>query len=385
MVRKALLPYQNPKELAMSAKILFDASVHCADLLWVTGFFAPDPVLFVELPDGTRHLFVHELEYGRAKKQARKSVSIELIASREGENARTKLLKFLSDHHVRQVIVPATFPAADYRFLLEEHYEVDVCAPGLLYPERRIKTSQEVRWIAEAQDATDAVFSLACARLANATVRDRKILEGNDLLTSEEMRDFIELEFKRLGFDCPLRTIVASASQAAQPHECGHGPLYAHTPIVLDIFPRSAKTRYWSDMTRTVVKGKPRAAARRMYDAVYAAQELGLTMVRGGVNGKDIHTAIAEYFEGRGYETKRDKKGRPTGFFHGTGHGVGLEIHEAPRIGITDAILEKNMVVTVEPGLYYPGIGGVRIEDTVVVTAGGCRNLARSAKELLEL
>jgi Xaa-Pro aminopeptidase len=157
----------------------------------------------------------------------------------------------------------------------------------------------------------------------------------------------------------------------------------AHQPIVIDIFPRSSRTRYFADITRSVVRGKASTRVKAMYQAVLQAQEQALALIRDGADGAAIHHEVAKVFEHLGFATG-ETNGRMQGFFHGTGHGLGLEIHEPPRIGQRGAVLRSGNVVTVEPGLYYPGEGGVRIEDLVVVTDTGCRILTKFPK-LLEL
>ncbi|MDQ7011691.1 MAG: M24 family metallopeptidase, partial [Mariprofundaceae bacterium] len=152
-------------------------------------------------------------------------------------------------------------------------------------------------------------------------------------------------------------------------------------PIIIDIFPRMLDSGYWGDMTRTYVKGKADAEIKKLYRAVREGQDIGLGMAADGVNGADIHRAISEYFAAQGFPT-RTYRGRQTGFFHGTGHGVGLDIHEAPRVSTHDAQLQAGHVITIEPGLYYPSIGGVRLEDMVVVRQGGCENLTRHPRRL---
>jgi Xaa-Pro aminopeptidase len=155
--------------------------------------------------------------------------------------------------------------------------------------------------------------------------------------------------------------------------------------IILDIFPADKASRYYADMTRTVVKGEPGEELQKMYDAVLESQQMALAMVGPSVNGKDIHQKVSDVLHEAGYETllHDQKPGEPLqrGFIHGTGHGVGLEIHEAPRVSTADEELVPGDVVTIEPGLYYPEIGGVRIEDLVVVTEDGCRNLTKFPKE----
>ncbi|MEY2543502.1 MAG: Xaa-Pro aminopeptidase, partial [Verrucomicrobiota bacterium] len=136
---------------------------------------------------------------------------------------------------------------------------------------------------------------------------------------------------------------------------------------------------YWGDMTRTVVRGRAGDAQRKLWETVKDGQELALREIKAGIDGMKIHKAIQELFKKRGYPTEV-RKGKNVGFFHGTGHGLGLEIHEYPRL--QKVTLKERQVVTVEPGLYYPGLGGVRHEDVVVVTKTGCKILSRFPKQL---
>ena len=198
--------------------------------------------------------------------------------------------------------------------------------------------------------------------------------------SAEDLRSAVNTRMMAEGY-LPSHTICAHGDQAVDPHEEGHGPIRAHTPIVMDIFPRSEKTGYFGDLTRTVVRGKASFALHEMYAIVHEGVRLGHRMVRDGVQGLDVHKAIQDLFERQGYKTGL-KDGRMQGFFHGTGHGVGLEIHEAPSIGKRPSVLRAGHVVTVEPGLYYLGLGGVRIEDMAFVTASGSRCLTRVPKQL---
>jgi Xaa-Pro aminopeptidase len=150
---------------------------------------------------------------------------------------------------------------------------------------------------------------------------------------------------------------------------------------VVDVFPRSGDTLYYADITRTFVKGKASPALKAQYERVKKAQEMGISMVAPGANGRLVHQAIQRDFESHGYKTER-RKGVMVGFFHGTGHGLGLEVHEAPRVNATDHLLKKGEVITVEPGLYYPGVGAVRLEDLLVVTDKGHKNLTVYPKKL---
>jgi Xaa-Pro aminopeptidase len=197
-------------------------------------------------------------------------------------------------------------------------------------------------------------------------------------LTSEMLRAEIDSAILRAGGN-PTGTIVAGADQACDPHERGSGPLYASSLIILDVFPRDMRTGYFGDITRTVVRGRASDGQRKLWETVKAGQSLALKRIKAGVDGMKIHKAIQEFFTQRGYPTEV-RNGRQVGFFHGTGHGLGLEIHEYPRL--QKVTLKDRQVLTVEPGLYYPGLGGVRHEDVVVVTKSGHRMLSRFPKRL---
>jgi Xaa-Pro aminopeptidase len=205
-------------------------------------------------------------------------------------------------------------------------------------------------------------------------------LDGEPL-TSERVRSLIARTLMERA--CTARhTIVACGDQACDPHNHGSGPLRADLPVVIDIFPRSDETGYYSDMTRTVVRGEASGDLVDIYDAVLEAQLQALDRIRAGVDGRDVHQGVSSLFESRGFLTGL-QDGRMQGFFHGTGHGVGLDIHEPPRVGKASDILEPGHVVSVEPGLYYTGRGAVRIEDLVVVTEAGCDNLTDYPKSLI--
>ena len=179
---------------------------------------------------------------------------------------------------------------------------------------------------------------------------------------------------------------MASGVQAAEPHERGHGPIQKNVPIVIDIFPRSKKSGYFADMSRTVCIGTPPSEAQKMYDAVLGAQELAISMVRPGLACRAIQEAVEQFFIDAGFVTSGEGKefAYAEGFVHSIGHGVGLQIHEPPRFGKkSEDVLLPGEVVTVEPGLYYKDIGGVRIEDMVLVTEDGCRNLTNFGKKFV--
>jgi Xaa-Pro aminopeptidase len=201
-------------------------------------------------------------------------------------------------------------------------------------------------------------------------------------LTSETLKTAVNTTIMAQGW-LPSHTIISSGNQCVDPHHEGTGPIKAHTSIIFDIFPRSQKNGYFGDLSRTVVRGRATDKLKAIYATVQAGQQIGFDMIRDGINGRDVHQKILDLFEARGFPTGKIK-GRMQGFFHGTGHGLGLDIHEAPRIAPVEATLRTGHVVTVEPGLYYLGVGGVRLEDVVLVTEKGNRNLT-NCPQFLEI
>jgi Xaa-Pro aminopeptidase len=274
--------------------------------------------------------------------------------------------------------VPPNFPLGLARELAANKIQLRL-ANGLFWPEREKKTAQEIKMMTQAVRITEAGLARATEVLkASKPGPGKKLRWSGKPLTSEILRAEIDSAILRAG-GLATGTIVAGGDQACDPHERGHGPLYANSLIILDIFPRDAKTGYFGDLTRTVLRGRASEAQRKLWLTVKAGQEMALRKIRDGVDGMSIHKAIQDLFVQRGYPTEV-RKGQHVGFFHGTGHGLGLEIHEYPRL--QKVRLKAGQSVTVEPGLYYPGLGGVRIEDDVIVTKTGCKILSRFPKVL---
>ena len=245
-----------------------------------------------------------------------------------------------------------------------------------------MKTDDEIEKIIEVQRINEKAMRLALAIIKNSKIRkDGKLSYQNKVLTSEYINEIINIEF--LKNNCVSESnIVSCGKDSTQPHNLGKGPLFANQFIIIDLFPKSKKSRYFADMTRTVVKGKATKEMKKMYNNVLKAQKIALGEIKVGARGDLIHKKVQNYFEKEGFKTE-EKDGKMHGFFHGTGHGVGLNIHESPNIGIGNKKpLKAGNVITVEPGLYYPKIGGVRIEDLVVVTELGCKNLTKFPKVL---
>jgi Xaa-Pro aminopeptidase len=203
--------------------------------------------------------------------------------------------------------------------------------------------------------------------------------------TSEEAHVIIDSVLTSYNCKSPKGHIVAGGLQSAEPHEFGHGELLKYAPIVIDIYPRSKKTGYYADMTRTVCIGEPPSALQKMYDTVLQAQELAFSLIKPDAVCHDIQKTVEAYFVSAGYITSGKGKefGYTEGFVHSIGHGVGKEIHQSPHFGKKSFdVLREGDIITVEPGLYYKDIGGVRLEDMVIVTADGFHNLTNYPKEL---
>ncbi len=377
--------------------LVIGAPEHDAHAYHLSGFLAPDDVICLRVA-GKTYLAVSSLEYGRAKKDAPvdellsyeeleiPKLSRELKSSAKGYAAAISNLVESLGASDSPLVVPAGFPLADAD---------ELRARGLtLTPNRKLfdglrraKRAGEVAHVEQAQRAVEAACEHAVGILRESEVDNSgTLLWRGEILTSETLRSEINVELLRrncLGDG----TIAAGGSQAADPHERGSGPLKAGEAIILDIFPKNLSSRYFADMTRTFVKGEPNGELRKMYDAVLESQEAALAMIGPGVNGRDVHRKVADILHEAGYKTNvHDREeGKPLteGFFHGTGHGVGLEIHEAPRLAPVDEELIPGDIVSVEPGLYYQEIGGVRIEDLVLVTEDGSRNLTRFPKEFV--
>jgi len=283
--------------------------------------------------------------------------------------------------------VPSDFPLGHADGLRKAGFMVEAQS-NPYFPERLVKRQDEIDAITAAQRATETAVEEAIRLIAASRIKDDLLYVPEDgptdrqdtPLTSERIKQVINLKLMELGF-VAQHTIVACGRQACDPHNEGSGPLRAKQPIIIDVFPRSSSTRYFADMTRTIVKGRASDGQKRLYDLVRQGQEIAFERIRAGADGQAIHEAITALFEKAGCRTGLID-GRMQGYFHGTGHGVGLDIHEAPRISRSGSRLETGHVVTVEPGLYYPEIGAVRLEDLVVVTDTGCINLTKYPKVL---
>jgi Xaa-Pro aminopeptidase len=367
-----------------SVLILGDSETN-ADLYYATGFVVSAPVAYIE-KEGRKVLLVSDLEYGRAKAEAKvdevlSTTPLENKLRQTGEPVRlTSVVNlYLKETGSRELIVPAGFAFAHAERLKELGYALRF-RDDPFFPERMVKRPQEIEAIAQVEGYGEEAMSLAADILRRSEVRSGVLHSGGETLTSERLR--LEIQKFLLERECQaFNTIVAGGDQGTDPHLRGTGPLRGNETIVIDIFPRSMRTRYWGDLARTFVRGKASPRVKKLHRDVLDAQDLAFSLVRAGAEGQKIHESVTAFFKERG-NPNEDAGDKKAGFIHGTGHGLGLEIHEHPKISRVPSKLAAGHVVTVEPGLYYPGTGAVRIEDVVVVTGAGCRNLNKLPRDL---
>jgi Xaa-Pro aminopeptidase len=354
--------------------LLYSDTERSADALYFGRVDVPDA--FVALAArGKKYAVVSALEFGRVKRKSDFDVVLPLetylAKARETWPQRkpgpAEVICLLArELGQKRFTVPEDFPAGLFEKLGALGLHV-VVAAGALFPGRELKTPAEAAAIREGNRCSAAGIAAAERVLRTSQIRNGKLFYRGSALTSERLKFAIEVACLQAG-GVSANTIAAGGDQACDPHDRGSGPLRANELIIVDVFPRVSATGYHGDMTRTFLRGRASDAQRALVTAVRAAQLAALKAIRTGVNGREVHGKVTEVFTARGFETKRTAKGS-VGFFHGTGHGLGLAVHEPPRIsGAVDYVLRKNSVVTVEPGLYYPGLGGCRIEDVVQVT-----------------
>lgn len=366
-----------------ASPLLYADSERSADALYFGRVNVPDPFIAFGLR-GKKCAVVGALEFGRVRKTSDFDVVLPLeryltAAKQRWPQRRpgaSEVIRLVAEEHkLTHFTVPDDFPAGVLDRLRALGLKITV-ADGPLFPEREIKSAAEAAAVREGNRCSALGFAAAERILRASRIRGRALIHRGQRVTSEMLKFAIEVACLEAGA-ISTNTIVAGGDQGCDPHERGHGPLRPHELIVVDIFPRVMRSGFHGDMTRTFLRGRATDTQRQLVGAVRDAQLAALGAIRAGVEGRAVHQRVVELFQQRGYETNHTPQGS-VGFFHGTGHGLGLAVHEPPRMGATaDNLLKKGSVVTVEPGLYYPGIGGCRIEDVVQVTTAKPKLLSR--------
>lgn len=372
------------------AFLMMSESEHNADMYYASSFLAYDSFIYLNSDDDL--ILVSDMELGRAKKESkvkeviptsRYNIMDKIRKNRDVDAAYCEMIReLLHSRNLNRIAVPYNFPVQLADCLRKADFEI-IPIKSPLREMREIKNEKEISAIEYAQRAGEKALSEGINAIKNTSVRNGILMHENSPLKAENLRAIIDKSL--LSYNCESPDIIIACGKgSSDPHWKGEGELLADEPIVIDMVPRSRKERYYSDMTRTVMHGTPSEELKSMYSAVLDSQEAALNNIKAGVTGAQIHNIVCDILEERGYETARGKNTEFTeGFIHSTGHGVGLDIHEGPSLGENGKELKAGCVVTVEPGLYYKKIGGVRLEDVVVVTRSGCKNLTMFEKNLV--
>ncbi len=372
------------RKTASAADLLYAAPNALADMRWLTRFSAVDPILALRI--GKKVIgVVPLLEVARAKKEGAFSSVLNLteilteLRQQKADAGIADIVAHLAQKYkIDAFRVPDAFPAGLMDRCRALGLEITP-APAPFFPERVIKTPEEQEFIRSGNKASAAGFKAVERILAESEIKRGLVYHEGKALTSEKLHAAIHRACLDAGALNTDGLIAAAGIQGVDCHCHGHGPIRANELIVVDIYPKVMSTGYCGDMTRTYLKGKASPEQRRMVKAVKDAHAMAIAKVKAGATGAQVHGAVVEFFNKLGYKAGKEQ-GLYTGFFHGTGHGLGLDVHEEPSVSLRGSgtnPLKPGMVITIEPGLYYPAIGGCRIEDVVVVTKDGCKMLSK--------
>jgi Xaa-Pro aminopeptidase len=384
-------------EKGLEALLLCADSYRDANMYYLTKFLAPDEFIFLKKVDADPLIVVNQMEYPRAQKQsivkAVKSYTDYnyLKALKTAKNPQLGEMKFIAEVVKKEVdaetriCVPPDFPVIVADVLRGEGLVINPMF-GIVEKAREIKDSNEIEEIKAVQAINEKITSQAIELIVDSDVGSNRTLQlKGEALTVGRLKSFFGTKFLENGCLPEEDIIVACGTKSSDPHYAGEpeDKLKADQPIILDVYPRSIQKRYWSDMTRTVVKGKASDKVKQMFDAVFEAKNASLDAIQAGALGSQVYDVCCDVLEKAGYETTRGGKNVTAGMTHSLGHGVGLQIHESPRMNdLSKFPLKEHNVVTVEPGLYDPQIGGVRLEDIIEVTKSGYSNLTKMETQL---
>jgi len=355
------------------------ASSRDADMRYLTQFVTSDPFVYFKKANENGMIIISQMETGRASRESTASVMTRTHAGlpdilKTEKDPWKATAKMIAGQVGKKVLVPPNFPVALANALGE--FCTVLVDSGTVPAMREKKSRNEIKAIKHVQKITETAMGIAVSLIRRSVVKNDILYSDGKPLTSEMVK--FSMHSYLLEHECTaVDTIVSCGEETAVPHMTGTGPLHADKPIVIDLFPCEEKTGYYADMTRTVVKGEPTPEIREMYAALCEAKQLGISRVRAGACGSDIYQSVVDFFKERGYESDT------RGFVHNLGHGVGLQVHELPTVGPAGKELMAGSVITIEPGLYYPKIGGVRLEDIGEVTTKGFNNFTKFPEDLI--
>ncbi|MEJ2241100.1 MAG: Xaa-Pro peptidase family protein [Candidatus Bathyarchaeota archaeon] len=374
------------------ALLICSSSQKDANMFYVTEFLAPDPFIFLKKTGEEPIIVINDMEFERAKKQS----IVKDIRSYSDYNYK-KIMKSAKDTNLssiqfiakivkkeldksNKICVPINFPLVVADVLRGQDLTLDPMF-GILEKARETKDSKEIEIIYEIQKINEKITSEAINLIANSDIGSNKTLYKNGKpLTVGILKSFFGQKLIEKGCIPEEDIIIACGKKSSDPHYLGdtEDKLKADQPIILDIYSQSLQKRYWTDMTRTIVKGNASNKIKNMFETIFEAKNSSLDAIKSGALGNEIYDICCDIIEKAGYETTRKEKKVNNGMNHGLGHGVGLQIHENPRMNeYSKSPLNEHVIVTVEPGLYNQHIGGVRLEDIIEITKNGYHNLTK--------
>jgi len=388
-------------EKGAEALLLYSESFRDANMYYLTRFLAPDPFIFFKKVDSDPVIVINQMEYPRAQKESivkdvRSYVDYNYLeVVKAAEEPKLGSMKFIATVAKKElgtntrIYVPHNFPAMATDVLREEGLTIKPMF-DVIEKARETKDADEIDEIGAVQAVAEEIMAEAFDLIANAEVDTNGVLiikkDGKkEHLTVGKVKSFFGHTFLDKGCVMEEEIIVACGPRGSDPHYFGdpRDELKANQPVILDVYPRGLRKRYWTDMTRTILKGRAPGKVKKMFDAILEAKNASIDAIQAGALGSDIYDVCCDVLEKAGYQTTRGGKQITRGLTHSLGHGVGLDLHEGPSMNeLYKFPLKEHSVVTVEPGLYDPDVGGVRIEDIVEVTKTGCNNLTKMETRL---
>jgi Xaa-Pro aminopeptidase len=371
---------------AMPDVLIYGDTLRHAELRHELPLVVPDPFLYAEVA-GARHAIVAAMEGSRiaavdgdVEVHGLEEYGYDELVLGGVERADAQLevmVRACRSLGLERAVVPGVFPLELADRLRASGIELSVDR-GMFEDRRRVKSKAEVAGIRRAQAAAEAGMRAAASLLRSAAPDRDGLVAGGEPVTCERVREAIREAVARAGANAGDEVIVAPGAQGASGHDLGSGPIHPGEPVIIDLWPRDPETACFADMTRTFVVGEAPDEVRRYHELTRESLARSLDAVRAGAEGREIHRISCEPYEQAGLPTQLSKapgQALMEGYFHALGHGVGLEVHEAPTLGRAPDRLVAGDVVTLEPGCYRPGFGGCRLEDLVLVTADGAELL----------
>jgi Xaa-Pro aminopeptidase len=372
-------PLSNAIKKSGAGAYVIYASSHDADMRYLTRFTTSDPFVYFKKPGENGTIIISQMEVGRASHESpaavmtRAEAGLPEILKKEKDPLRATA-KMIAGQAGKKILVPPQFPFGLAR-ALGRYCTVSVDS-GTVLSMRAKKTRAEITAMRRVQKVTETALGLGVSLIKKSVAKKGVLYSKGMPLTAEQVKFVMHRHL--LAWGCTaVDTIVSCGEDTAIPHMTGTGPLRADEPIIIDLFPVEEMSGYYADMTRTVVKGEPTDEIREMYETLREAKQLAVSLLKPKVPGSVVYQAVVDFFAERGYESDT------RGFVHNLGHGVGLQVHELPNLGPGGKALAAGNVITIEPGLYYPGTGGVRLEDMGAVTAHGFDTFTAYPEELV--